>query len=138
VHHEEKFARRHRVSARIPSVAMGSMALLLLIFFMATTILRTDSGIQVGLPGAQTGAPVLNVWLDRTSRVWINQEPVAGDQLSDRVALEMAARPGLVVAFGADERVPYRAVAAILDQLEDANAFRVSFTGELLSTPGPR
>jgi len=138
MHREEKFARRHRVSARIPSVSMGSVALLLLIFFMATTILRADSGLQVGLPGAQAGAPVLSVWLDRDSRVWINQEPVAGDRVTDRVALEMAARPGLVVAFGADARVPYRAVDGILDQLQDAHASRVSFTGELLSTPGPR
>jgi biopolymer transport protein ExbD len=117
---------------------MGSVALLLLIFFMATTILRADPGIQVRRPGARAGEPVLSVWLDRSNGVWINQEPVAGDQVRDRVAREMAARPGLVVAFAADEHVPYRAVAGILDQLEDANAVRVLFTGEVLSTPGPR
>ena len=49
-------------------------------------------------------------------------------------ACAATARPGLVVAFNADERAPYRAVATVLEQLKQANAVHVSFTSE----PRPR
>ncbi len=139
----EVFERRHRVSSQIPSVSMGDIAFLLLIFFMATTIFRSDPGIQVRLPEAETGErhekeQVLHVWIDRNSRVWIDERPVSRDQVSDWVTREMASKPGLVVAFNADVRAPYRAVAGVLDELREASATRVSFTSEPRSHSGRR
>lgn len=139
----EMFERRHRVSATIPSVSMGDIAFLLLIFFMATTIFRSDPGIQVRLPESETGEKhekeqVLHVWIDQNSRVWINDRFVAAGQVGDLVARETAVRPSLVVAFNADERAPYRAVAGVLEELKEANSTRVSFTSEPLSHPARR
>lgn len=114
---------------------MGDIAFLLLIFFMATTIFKTEEGIEVRLPRSETAVgqkkdEVLHIWIDRNGRVWINDRYVAGEQLHDAVARAAAARPGLVVAFNADERAPYRAVAVVLEQLKEANAVHVSFTSE--------
>ena len=133
------FERRHRVTARIPSVSMGDIAFLLLIFFMATTIFKTEEGIEVRLPRSETGEnqkkeDVLHVWIDQNGRVWINDRFVADEQLQALVTRAATARPGLVVAFNADERAPYRAVATVLEQLKQANAVHVSFTSE----PRPR
>lgn len=129
------FERRHRVSAQIPSVSMGDIAFLLLIFFMATTIFKTEEGIEVRLPQSETAETqkkddVLHVWIDQNGRVWINDRFVASEQLQALVTREAAAQPGLVVAFNADERAPYRSVAAVLEQLKAANAVHVSFTSE--------
>lgn len=136
----EKFERRFRVRAQIPSVSMGDIAFLLLIFFMATTIFRSDRGIQVRLPQAETGEKhekeqVLHVWIDRNSRIWINDSYVAPDRVSEWVAREAAGKPGLVVAFNADERAPYRAIAGVMEELKEANSTRVSFTSEPTSRP---
>lgn len=114
---------------------MGDIAFLLLIFFMATTILKTEEGIDVRLPQAETAEKqkkenVLEVWIDRTGRVWLDERFVAGEQLRAVLAGESARKPGLVVAFNADERAPYRAVSTVLDELKAANAVHVSFTSE--------
>jgi biopolymer transport protein ExbD len=49
---------------------MGDIAFLLLIFFMATTIFKTEEGIEVRLPRSETGEnqkkeDVLHVWIDQ-------------------------------------------------------------------------
>lgn len=129
------FERRHRVRAQIPSVSMGDIAFLLLIFFMATTIFKTEEGIEIRLPQSETSEKqkkdqVLHVWIDQNGRVWLNDRFVASEQLQPHLSRASAARPGLVVAFNADERAPYRAVAAVLEQLKVANAVHVSFTSE--------
>ena len=129
------FERRHRVSARIPSVSMGDIAFLLLIFFMATTIFKTEQGIEIRLPQSETGVKqkrddVLHVWIDQSGRVWVNDRFVTGELLQQRLTREVATKPALVVAFNADERAPYRAIADVLDQLKAANAVHVTFVSE--------
>jgi biopolymer transport protein ExbD len=133
------FERRHRVTAHIPSVSMGDIAFLLLIFFMATTIFKTEEGIEVRLPQSQAAEKqkkdrMLHVWIDRNGRVWLNDRFVTTDRLHDWIARSAAARPGMMVAFNADERAPYRAVATVLEQLKEADVVHVSFTSE----PRPR
>lgn len=114
---------------------MGDIAFLLLIFFMATTIFKTEEGIEVRLPQSETSEKqkkesVLHVWIDQTGRVWLNDRFVSSDRLHASIARSAEARPGLVVAFNADERAPYRAIASVLEQLKEANVVQVSFTSE--------
>jgi len=136
----QMFERRFRVRAQIPSLPMGDIAFLLLIFFMATTIFRSDRGVQVLLAQVDAGGkhaqePVLHVWIDRNSRIWINDSYVASDRVSERVAREAAGKPGLVVAFDADEGAPYRAIAGVMEGLKEADSARVSFANEPRSRP---
>jgi biopolymer transport protein ExbD len=131
----EFFERRHRVSAQIPSVSMGDIAFLLLIFFMATTIFKTEEGIEVRLPQSETAEKqkkesALHLWIDQDGRVWIDDRFVTTDQVQPMVARAVAGKPGLVVAFNADERAPYRVVGDVLEDLKAANAVRISFTSE--------
>jgi len=136
------FQQKNRVLATIPSVSMGDIAFLLLIFFMATTIFKFEEGLEVRLPRAETSQTqkkdrVLHVWIDRESRVCINDRFVALGEVEEIVKREIVARPDLVVAFNADDRAPYSAVSDVLEELKDANAVRVSFTSEP-QPPGER
>jgi biopolymer transport protein ExbD len=131
----DSFQRRQRVVARIPTVSMGDIAFLLLIFFMATTIFKFEEGLEVRLPRAETSATqkkdrVLHVWIDRHGRVCINDRFVGMEEVEQVVEQAIVAKPDLVVAFNADERAPYSAIADVLEELKDANAVRVSFTSE--------
>jgi biopolymer transport protein ExbD len=136
------FERKHRVSSDIPSVSMGDIAFLLLIFFMATTIFRFEEGIEVTLPRAETSQTqkkdrVLHVWIDAVGRVCINDRFVDIGAVEEIVEREILANPELVVAFNADDRAPYHAIADVMEELKDANAVRVSFTSES-QPPGER
>jgi len=137
------FERRFRVSATVPTVSMGDIAFLLLIFFMATTVFKTEEGIEVRLPRAETAQHqkkdrTLHVWIDHRGRVCVNDRFVVVTQVEELVRREIVARPDLVVAFNADERAPYSAVSDVLEELKDANAVRVSFTSEPRSRPQNR
>jgi biopolymer transport protein ExbD len=131
----EPFERRHRVAATIPTVSMGDIAFLLLIFFMATTILRTERGVEVRLPTAEAtetheNKHLLHVWIDPAGRLFVDDRPLAVEGLAAVLAREVAAEPALVVAFNADVRAPYRAVDGVLEELRKANVVHVSFTSE--------
>jgi biopolymer transport protein ExbD len=131
----ESFQRKRRVSAGIPTVSMGDIAFLLLIFFMATTIFKLEEGLEVRLPRAEASLAqkrdrVLHVWIDQRGRVCINDRFVGVHEVEDIVKRAIVARPDLVVAFNADERAPYGAIAEVMEELKDANAVRVSFTSE--------
>jgi biopolymer transport protein ExbD len=133
------FQRKNRVVARIPTVSMGDIAFLLLIFFMATTVFKFEEGLEVRLPRAETSLAqkkdrVLHVWIDRHGRVCINDRFVGMEEVEEIVRRAIVAKPDLVVAFNADERAPYSAIADVMEELKDANAVRVSFTSE----PQPR
>jgi biopolymer transport protein ExbD len=136
------FERRHRVSAGVPTVSMGDIAFLLLIFFMATTIFKVEEGLEVRLPRAETSQTqkkdrVLHVWIDRQGRICVNDRFVEAAEVEDIVRRQIVATPGLVVAFNADERAPYRAVAGVMEALKKANAVRVSFTSEPVAPATP-
>jgi biopolymer transport protein ExbD len=127
------FERRHRVIAKIPSASMGGIAFLLLIFFTATTIVSPGDGmVQVAATAAEEQPPrerALHVRIDAHGRVAIDERFVASEQIEGMVRRAMTETPGLVVVLNADERVPYRTVAGVLDELRAANAVDVSFAG---------
>jgi biopolymer transport protein ExbD len=112
---------------------MGDIAFLLLIFFMATTVLKVEEGLEVRLPRAETSESrkkdrVLHVWIDQAGRIRINDRFVDAAEVAGIVRRQIEETPGLVVAFNADVRAPYRAVSEVMEGLKQANAVRVSFT----------
>lgn len=128
-----RFKRKNEVRATVPTASMADIAFLLLIFFMATTIFKMQEGLDVVLPRAETATRqsregIVHVWVDRSGRVSINDRLMRVDQIRDIVKGLLVEEPGLVVALNADERAPYKAVSAVMEELKDANAVRVSFT----------
>src|SRR5688572_20406968 len=127
------FERRHRVIAKIPSASMGGIAFLLLIFFIATTIVSPGDGmVQVAATVAGEQPPrerALHVRIDAQGRVAIDERFVASEQIEGMVRRAMTETPGLVGVLQADERVADRTVAAVLDELRAANGVDVPFGG---------
>ena len=131
----ERFARQNRVVNTIPTVSMGDIAFLLLIFFMATTIFRLDEGLQIILPtAASTEDPgrehVARVWIDRDGRISINDRIVAASEVEGVIKGTLLDAPDAVVALNADQHAPYGVVSDVIDGLKNANAARLSFTSE--------
>jgi biopolymer transport protein ExbD len=131
------------VANTIPTVSMGDVAFLLLIFFMATTIFRLDQGLQIVLPQAEaTETPrrehIATIWIDQSGRISINDRLVAMSDVEDLIKATLLERPDAVVALNADTQAPYGVVSDVIEELKQANAARLSFTTEREAAPAPR
>ncbi len=130
-----RFPRQNRVSNTIPTVSMGDIAFLLLIFFMATTIFRLDRGLQIVLPSAEaTEKPgrehVADIWIDKDGRISIDNRLVVASDVEGIITGTLLEAPDAVVALNADEHAPYGVVSDVIDELKEASASRLSFTSE--------
>jgi biopolymer transport protein ExbD len=114
---------------------MADIAFLLIIFYMSTTIFRMEDGLPMRLPAAESGQRVpaerlLHVWVDARGRISIGDREIALEDVSSVVSRRLREEPALTVAVNADASVPYRTVAAVLEELQEAGALSVSFTSE--------
>ena len=73
------FNRKSKASQDIPTSSLADIAFLLLIFFMVTTVFRTDKEQDIIWPQAEATEKIdektkniLNIWVERDGSVWIN------------------------------------------------------------------
>ncbi len=132
--------RGRRLMGEINVVPYIDVMLVLLIIFMITAPLLTQ-GVKVELPDA-AAAPLddellrrhepLVVSVDRQGRYYVNvggdeQQPVATEALSQRVAKVLRRDPETPVLLKADQSVPYGRVVSAMVVLQEAGAKRVGF-----------
>ncbi|MDE0081143.1 MAG: biopolymer transporter ExbD [Gammaproteobacteria bacterium] len=133
------FERKSKASEKIPSSSLADIAFLLLIFFMVTTVFRTERERPIDWPAAiateqidEKRDNILYVWLERNGDVWINDRLVAMADVAAVVGpawLESGQR--LIISLRADSQVPYRFVDLLQEQLKRSGAVYVVFATEL-------
>ena len=132
--------RRARHHSTIPTASMADIAMLLLIFFLSTTIFKPREALSVRLPGAYAGErfrkeEAIRIWLGPRGEVSFNDATAPPDHVGEILAAKLAQNPKLVIALYADADVSYAAVSRMLDQLEVAHAPRVIFAAEQRRVP---
>ena len=110
---------------------MADIAMLLLIFFMSTSIIQSHQSTAVRLPGATAGERLqaedrIRVSVGPNGEVAFNDARVPLGDVGALLAAKRAGRPGLVVTLYADAETPYAVVAGVLDQMKAARAPRVT------------
>jgi biopolymer transport protein ExbD len=130
-----KIRRRARHHNVIPTASMADIAMLLLIFFLSTTIFKAKEALSVRLPGTTTGdhfqqERAIRVWVGPRGEVAFNDAVVPMERVGDALAAKLRGNPSLSIALYADARVPYGTVARVLDEVERAHAGRVMLTTE--------
>jgi biopolymer transport protein TolR len=135
-----KIRRRARHHNVIPTASMADIAMLLLIFFLSTTIFKGREALSVRLPGATTGErfareQAIRVWVGPRGEVAFNDAAVPMERVGEVLAAKLARNPGLNIALYADARVPYGTVARVLSEVERAHAARVTLTTEHRGAP---
>jgi len=133
------FERKSKASDQIPSSSLADIAFLLLIFFMLTTVFRTEADRPIEWPEAEatqqideTRDNIMYIWIERSGDVWINDRQVAMGSVSDLVAprwVESGRR--LRISLRADAEVPYRFVDAVQREIQAAGAIYVVFATDL-------
>ncbi len=112
--------------------AMADMALLLLVFFMATTSTDRPKVVEVSLPIAQTeGAEQdsLYITISKNGDLYFDDSPVTIQEL--RYNLEMRqGEKDRIISITADKSLDYEVVAQVLLLLQEQDFLNVVFMSE--------
>ena len=133
------FSRKSGVSDEIPSSSLADIAFLLLIFFMVTTVFRTDKDRPIEWAAAEATEKIdekkkniLNIWVERNGDIFINDRPHSMEEVSSTVGpLYAASDRRLVISVRADKEVPYLYIDLVQKELVEAGVVRVVFATEL-------
>ncbi len=122
--------RKARVGA-IPEGGMADIAFLLLVFFLVTTTIDMDKGIGIILPAEGQEIEInkkniVNLLISSSGNVLLGGEPIAINQIDDRVKEEIRKNDKLIISVKAHEKAQYDVYIAVLDQLKKAKATRIS------------
>jgi len=128
------FKRKSKAASEIPSSSLADMAFLLLIFFMVSTTFRKEKDRDVVIPEAsatqkldQPRKDILHVFVERDGGVYINDDRVPMEQVSNVVGPLYAENQALIVVIRSDEDVQYQWVDLLMQELSESGAVRVTF-----------
>ncbi len=133
------FKKSSEASDEIPSSSLADIAFLLLIFFMVTTVFQADRDRPIEWPEAEAAEKIdekqkniLNIWMERDGRVFINDQPYPMPDVSQVVApLYAASDRALVISIRGDREVPYLYLDLLQKELTEAGVVRVVFAAQL-------
>jgi biopolymer transport protein ExbD len=133
------FEKSSKASDEIPSSSLADIAFLLLIFFMVTTVFQADRDRPIQWPEAEAAEKIdekqkniMNIWMERDGRVFINDQEYGMDDVSQVVApLYAASDRALVISIRGDREVPYRYMDLLQKELVAAGVVRVVFAAQL-------
>ncbi len=133
------FERKSKASSEVPSSSMADIAFLLLIFFMVTTVFQSDKNRPIVWPEAESAQKIdekqkniLNIWMERSGLVYMNDQPFPMEDVSAWVApLYAASERSLVISIRGDREVPYRFIDQLQQELVGAGVLRVVFAAQL-------
>ena len=133
------FERKSKASKDVPASSLADIAFLLLIFFMVSTVFRTDRKRPIEWVEAvaaekidEKAKDILNIWMERNGDIWINDRPYDMTEVSGVVGPRYAqSERRLVISVRGDREVPYLYVDAIQKELVRAGVVRVVFAAEL-------
>ena len=108
--------------------------LVLLVIFMITAPLMTSS-LKLDLPKTDAGAPsdapaFIALAINGEGGLFVGDEAVSRDQLTQRLAEAARANPQLEVQLRADRKVAYGEVASLIGLVQAAGLSRIGFVTE--------
>ncbi|MCX7785374.1 MAG: biopolymer transporter ExbD [candidate division WOR-3 bacterium] len=125
-----------RVENEIPTASTADVAFLLIIFFMLTTVFRTEFGLKITLPSAEATERIMkrrnvaHVWLDKAERISINDNLMDINSIVSVVRDKVADNPDLIMVVRADKEIQYGKVNDVLEALKEAGALKITFATE--------
>jgi len=124
--------KRVKKAAEIPTSSLADIAFLLLVFFLITTTINTDQGLESVLPawGNEQNVPkrnIVNVLINAAGEVMIAEEPIPVPMIKQNIIKRLGENDKLIVSIKTDSDTEYGIFIAVLDQIKLANAPRISF-----------
>lgn len=128
-----KFKAKSEVKSEIPTASMPDIIFMLLVFFMVSTVVRTDQGLRLRLPSARMieklefRRDTVNVWVSRAGQISIDDKTVTVSSIRHIVYDKLLTNPRITISFKADRDTPMRTIMEVQQEFRHANALRVNY-----------
>jgi len=115
----------------INSSSMADIAFLLLVFFLVTTTISMDKGLNLVLPPVGEELEVnrkniTNILINESGKVLFDEKPAKTREISRLVTDKLRKNDKMIFSVQTHARTKYSDYIAVLDQLKIAKASRIS------------
>lgn len=122
--------RRHMEKPDIIIIPMIDIMFFLLVFFMLSTLYMVNlKTVDIHMPQAAHAETQLKVTYVVTMKddgsLWLEDKPIAEQELLQRVAQQQANIPQFAVVVRADQKLDYGMVMGLLDKIKGAGVTKV-------------
>ena len=109
------------------------MLVLLVIFILTAPLLA--SAIRLDLPKTDAAKPAdapkfVTIVVDQAGQVFLNDKPIANEQLASRLKETATQNPDTEVQLRADQAVPYGKVVEVMGVAQKAGLNRIGFVAD--------
>ncbi len=124
--------KERRGPQEIPSSSMADIAFLLLIFFLLTTTMSMDKGINIVLPPpGQTEIEIpkeniTNILINQAGKVLLDNKPFKIRDISGFAEKAIARNKKMIFSVQPHPKTKYNVYVQVLDQLKMAKAKKIS------------
>ncbi len=122
---------KKKKKAEIPTGSLADIAFLLLIFFLVTTTIDTDKGLQLVLPdkGEEIkirSQNIVNILANESGLVMMDEEPIEMRLIADKARQMIRENDNIIFSVKTMRGTKYEIYIDVIDQLKQANAKRIS------------
>jgi biopolymer transport protein ExbD len=119
-------------STEIPTASLSDIVFLLLVFFLVTTSIDTEKGLDLVLPPPgdseleMSKKNLTNILVNAEGQVLMDNEIVEIGDIARIVKEKILSNPLMVISLKTDKETQYRDYIRVLDQLKKAEAKKIS------------
>jgi biopolymer transport protein ExbD len=116
-----QFTRKRRRSPMINIIPLIDVLVVLLIFYIATTVFKkAEPKIKITVPDSTQAKSTPNtppsiIYVTEDSKLFFDDQPIEPDKLGELLKSKLAADPGFKVAMKADTKAPFGEITKVLD-----------------------
>jgi biopolymer transport protein ExbD len=124
--------KKKEQNVEIPTAALPDIVFLLLIFFLVTTAIDAEKGLDLVLPPATTEITkipkknITNLLINAGGMVAIDGQVVEIRDITNKIKDMIQENPKLIVSVKTDRLTKYDVYIDVLDRLKKADAKRIS------------
>ncbi len=137
-----QFPRKPRRSPTLNIIPLIDVLVVLLIFYIATTVFKkAQPRIVIKVPNSLTATTTDKsvpsvIYVTADSKIFLDDTPVESDQLGDMLKQKIAANPDFKVAMKADTNAPFSVIVKVIDAAHIAGIPDLSTFMDTSKTPG--
>ena len=127
--------KQKRKVDEVNSSSMADIAFLLLVFFLVTTTISMDKGINIILPAEGSEKEVdknnlVNIAVNDQGKILVDDSPKLISEIKLLAEKRLAANPKIIFSVSTHERTKYQDYVTLLDELKKAKATKISIANQ--------